>query len=176
MKNRNVQKLEAIIPGTLIVGVDISKETQWARFVDYRGLELRKVLKFKDHKNGFDSILASIKEICKKRRLDNIIIGMEPTGHYWEPLTNYLLIHGVNVVMVNPYHTKRTKELDDNRQTQRAEKDSQDPRLKAIALTWEKKKSYEKEIISEGSYVLRTDCIDLTDSEIWNTYIMLGNI
>lgn len=57
-----------------------------------------------------------------------------------------------------------------------AEKDSQDPKLKAIALTWEKKKSYEKEIISEGSYVLRTDRIDLSDEETWNTYIMLGNI
>lgn len=57
-----------------------------------------------------------------------------------------------------------------------AEKDSQDPKLKAIALNWEKKKSYEKEVISEGSYVLRTDRVDLTDKEIWNTYIMLGNI
>jgi len=28
MKNRNVQKLEAITPGTLIVGVDIAKKTQ----------------------------------------------------------------------------------------------------------------------------------------------------
>jgi len=124
MKNRNVQKLKAIIPGTLIVGVDIAKKTQWARFVDYRGLELRKALKFKNHKNGFDSILASIKEICKKRRLDNIIIGMEPTGHYWKPLTNYLLIHEVNVVMVNPYHTKRAKELDDNSQTKSDKKDA----------------------------------------------------
>jgi len=44
MKNRNTQKLEAITPGTLIVGVDIAKETQWAQFVNYRGLELRKSL------------------------------------------------------------------------------------------------------------------------------------
>ena len=65
MKNRNVQKIEAITPGTLVVGVDIAKETQWARFVDYRGLELRKVLKFKNYKNGFASILASIETICK---------------------------------------------------------------------------------------------------------------
>jgi len=57
-----------------------------------------------------------------------------------------------------------------------AEKDSQDPKLKAIALTWCKNNKYEKEITSEGSYVLRTDRIDLSDSEIWNTYIMLGNI
>ena len=40
MKNRNNQKLEAITPKTLIIGVDIAKHTQWARFVYYRGLEL----------------------------------------------------------------------------------------------------------------------------------------
>ena len=57
-----------------------------------------------------------------------------------------------------------------------AEKDSQDPKLKAIALNWEKNKKYAPETISEGSYVLRTDRIDLSDEEIWNTYIMLGNI
>ncbi|HOJ09360.1 MAG TPA: hypothetical protein PK733_02060 [Clostridiales bacterium] len=44
MKNRNVQKLEAITPSTLIVGIDIAKEIQWARFVDYRGLEYRALL------------------------------------------------------------------------------------------------------------------------------------
>ena len=58
MKNRNTQKLEAITPGTLIVGVDIAKKTQWAQFVDYRGLELKKALKFKNHKNGFDNIIS----------------------------------------------------------------------------------------------------------------------
>ena len=42
MKNRNAQKLEAITPDKLIVGVDIAKELQWARFMDYRGLELRR--------------------------------------------------------------------------------------------------------------------------------------
>ena len=65
MKNRNVQKLEAITPGTLIVGVDIAKETQWAQCINYRGQKLRKALKFKNHKNGFDSILAGIEAICK---------------------------------------------------------------------------------------------------------------
>ncbi len=64
MKDRNI-KLEAVTPNTLVVGVDIAKETQWARFVNYRGLELGKALKFHNNKNGFDSILASIKAICK---------------------------------------------------------------------------------------------------------------
>lgn len=124
MKNRNVQKLEAITPNTLIVGVDIAKEIQWARFVDYRGLELGKALKFHNDKNGFDSILASIETICKGKKLYDVIVGMEPTGHYWKPLANYLILNGVTVVMVNPYHTKRAKELDDNSQTKSDKKDA----------------------------------------------------
>ena len=105
MKNRNIEKLEAITLSTLVVGVDIAKETQWARFVDYRGLESGKVLKFHNGKDGFDSILASIEAICKSKRFDNVIVGMEPTGHYWKPLANYLIMHEIKVVMVNPYHT-----------------------------------------------------------------------
>jgi len=124
MKNRNDQKLEAITPSTLIVGVDIAKELQWARFVDYRGLELGKALKFQNHKNGFDSILASIETICKNKKLYDVIVGMEPTGHYWKPLANYLILNGITVVMVNPYHTKRAKELDDNSQTKSDKKDA----------------------------------------------------
>lgn len=124
MKNRNNQKLEAITPRTLIVGVDIAKETQWARFVDYRGIEFGKALKFQNNKNGFENILASIKAICKNKRFDNIIIGMEPTGHYWKPFANYLEMHEITVVMVNPYHTKKAKELDDNSQTKNDKKDA----------------------------------------------------
>ncbi len=124
MKNRNNQKLEAITPSTLIVGVDIAKELQWARFVDYRGLELGKAVKFHNDKNGFDSILASIETICKSKELFDVIVGMEPTGHYWKPLANYLILNGITVVMVNPYHTKRAKELDDNSQTKSDKKDA----------------------------------------------------
>lgn len=124
MKNRNLQKLEAITPCTMIVGVDIAKELQWARFIDYRGLELRKPIKFQNDKNGFENILSSIKTICKDRKLNNIIVGLEPTGHYWKPLANYLIMHGITVVMVNPYHTKRAKELDDNSPTKSDKKDA----------------------------------------------------
>jgi hypothetical protein len=42
----NSKKLEAITANTLIVGVDIAKKVQWARFTDYRGIELGKALKF----------------------------------------------------------------------------------------------------------------------------------
>ena len=87
-------------------------------------METGKVLKFHNDKYGFDSILASVRCICKNKRFDNVILGMEPTGHYWKPLANYLIMHGIKVVMVNPYHTKRAKELDDNSQTKNDKKDA----------------------------------------------------
>lgn len=124
MKKTESYKLEAITPNTLIVGVDIAKYTQWARFTDYRGIEFGKALKFLNDKNGFDSILASIEGICKLKGLDRVILGLEPTGHYWKPFANYLILNGIKVVMVNPYHTKRAKELDDNSPTKNDKKDS----------------------------------------------------
>ena len=120
----NSQKLEAITTSTLIVGVDIAKKLQWARFTDYRGLELGKAIKFRNDKDGFETILTSIQTICKFKKLDKVIVGMEPTGHYWKPLAYYLILNKITVVMVNPYHTKRAKELDDNSPTKSDKKDA----------------------------------------------------
>jgi len=38
MKKHFFSKLAAITPNTLIIGVDIAKNTHWARFTDYRGI------------------------------------------------------------------------------------------------------------------------------------------
>lgn len=117
-------KLKAITFSTLVVGIDIAKKNQWARFVDCRGIEHGKALKFENNKNGFEKILTVISELCKKDGFSNVVIGMEPTGHYWKPLANYLLKKKITVVLVNPYHTKKSKELDDNSQTKSDIKDA----------------------------------------------------
>ena len=56
--------------------------------------------------------------------LPKVILGLEPTGHYWKPLANYLVGQGIKVVLINPYHTKRAKELDDNSPTKNDKKDA----------------------------------------------------
>ena len=44
--NRSNKKLEAITYRTIVVGIDIAKNRQWARFVDYRGMEIGKAVSF----------------------------------------------------------------------------------------------------------------------------------
>jgi len=128
MKNQTSQRIEEITIGTLIIGVDVAKEVHWARFVDYRGVEHGRAISFRNDRKGYESIITKIHEISKTKTLrypiDTIIIGMEPTGHYWKPLANYMMIEGYRVVCVNPYHTKKSKELDDNSPTASDKKDA----------------------------------------------------
>lgn len=128
MKNQTDRNLETITARTLIVGVDVAKSVQWARFVDYRGAEAGRAISFQVNKEGFENIVAKIEEIRKNKVLrqafDNVIIGMEPTGHYWKTLAYYLIKRGYRVVGVNPYHTKKAKELDDNSPTKSDKKDA----------------------------------------------------
>ena len=128
MKNRTNQRLEEITAGTLIVGVDIAKEVHWARFVDYRGIENGKAIAFKSDRKGFESIIAKVEALRNskvlRQAIDKVIIGMEPTGHYWKTFANYAINSGYRIVGVNPYHTKKAKELDDNSPTKSDKKDA----------------------------------------------------
>ena len=42
-----------------------------------------------------------------------IVLGLEPTGHYWFALATWLVAKGISVVQVNPYAVKQTKEVED---------------------------------------------------------------
>ena len=58
MKNKSQlnEKIEAITLRTLVVGIDIAKEKQWARFVDCRGVECGKAMYFRNDGAGFEAI------------------------------------------------------------------------------------------------------------------------
>ena len=124
-EDRQKRKQLAITDDTLVVGVDIAKNYQWARFVDFRGIEHDHALKFKNRKADFEEILAKIRSICKHEGFKKVVVGMEPTGHYWKAFANWMKKQtDITVVLVNPYATKRAKELDDNSQTKSDKKDA----------------------------------------------------
>jgi len=128
MESRTNRRLKEITHTTLIVGVDIAKSVHWARFTDYRGIEIGKGVSFTSDKTGFELIIAQIEKIDNSKILsgpyEEVMIGMEPTGHYWKPFVHYLVKKGYQVECVNPYHTKKAKELDDNSPTASDKKDA----------------------------------------------------
>lgn len=121
--NQN-NKIMQLNEETLIVGIDIAKEKHVARAQDFRGIELGKTLTFKNSNLGFNSLLKWINKLSAEHSKSNTIIGLEPTGHYWFCLFKFLQENGIKVVVVNPFHVKRSKELDDNSPTKNDTKDA----------------------------------------------------
>jgi transposase len=121
--NQN-KKIAQITSQTLIIGVDIAKFKHVARAQDFRGMEFGSPCYFENTKEGFNHFLKWISEIKKEQSMDKVVVGMEPTGHYWFNLAHILKENEIKFVAVNPLHVKKSKELDDNSPTKNDVKDA----------------------------------------------------
>ena len=112
--NQN-EKIEQVKEETLVIGVDIGSEDHYARAFDYRGREVSKrVYRFSSDLEGFNGFYEWSQINSKKAGKTEILVGCEPTGHYWYTFEKYLREHEIKLVFVNPFAVKRLKELDDN--------------------------------------------------------------
>lgn len=148
-------KIMSITENTLIIGVDIAKEAHVARAINFRGYEYGKYIEFKNTQYGFDELIEWIEGIRNTNNLDKVILAMEPTGHYWFTLSNYLKSTEIEVVIVNPMHVKKSKELDDNSPTKNDIKDA-----KVIAQL-AKDGRYSIPNIPEGVYAELRNAMDI---------------
>lgn len=124
--NKN-DKLSFISDDMLILGCDIGSETHYVRAIDTRGRELsRKALAFDNNAEGFQKARDWAVQLADANDKKQIVLGLEPTGHYWFCLAAWMVSNGISVVQVNPYAVKQTKELEDNSQQK---DDRKDPKL-----------------------------------------------
>lgn len=75
---KNTQN-EKISISTLVVGINVAKETHYARAFDFRGIELSKLLKFSNTAEGFQRLEEWMQNICRQHKKTDIIVGFEPT-------------------------------------------------------------------------------------------------
>lgn len=120
-------KLSFIRDDMLILGCDVGSETHYLRAIDTRGRELSKsAFSFSNDLEGFLSAKEWALELAAKHDKSQIVLGLEPTGHYWFCLATWMVANGISVVQVNPYAVKQTKEVEDNSQLK---DDTKDPKL-----------------------------------------------
>lgn len=124
LKQKQIQRITQITDSTLVVGADIAKKIHVARAVDFRGIELGKDCTFHNDASGLTKLTTWMKELKEAHAKTEIVFGIEPTGHYWFPLAAYLKEQGIKIVVVNPHHVNKSKELEDNSQTKSDYKDA----------------------------------------------------
>lgn len=117
-------KIEQVTDQTLVIGMDIAKQKHYAAIVDARGRVLKKSFSVSQSRIGFEQFYALIQETMREFGKTEVIVEIEPTGHYWLNLAYFLEEKGIPLVMVNPMHVKRSKELDDNLPTKHDAKDA----------------------------------------------------
>ena len=121
------KKLSFVSDDMLILGCDVGSDTHYLRAIDTRGRELSKsALPFSNDSEGFQSAKEWAVKIAAEHNKNQIVLGLEPTGHYWFCLATWMISNGISVVQVNPYAVKQIKEVEDNSQLK---DDTKDPKL-----------------------------------------------
>jgi transposase len=123
-QDKQNQLIENITVHHLVVGVDIAQEAHVARAVSFRGIALGHPLEFGSHLEGFKQLGRWIQDLLKAYKLNKVIVGMEPTGHYWFSLARWLIDQGIEAVLVNPHLVKKNKEYRDNSPSKSDHKDA----------------------------------------------------
>lgn len=113
MRGLRAKRIRTVREGTLMATVDIGMASNTGYCITADGRDTRP-FKFNNTKEGLDKFWDMI--VINKNRFacGEVIVGYESTGPYAEPLVHYLRSKPVKIVQVNPMHTKRMKEVNDN--------------------------------------------------------------
>lgn len=124
MNSNTNHKINQVTENTLVIGIDIAKHKHFACAIDDRGRVLQKSFPIVQTHLGFEGFYERLLALKTAHGKEEILVGFEPTGHYWMNLAAFLANYGIPFVMVNPMHVNRSKELDDNLQTKNDQKDA----------------------------------------------------
>ena len=91
------------------IGIDIAKKNHEASIIDSSGKSLSKSISFSNTIKG----LEKFRDFLDSFNLDinNCIIGMEATGHYWLSLYSFLLELGFNCIVINPIQSEAFRKM-----------------------------------------------------------------
>jgi transposase len=130
MRGLRTKGVKAVNEATLVVTVDVgmTSNTGYCTTVDGRDI---KPFKFDNTREGLDRFWGMIVASKTRFHCGEVMVGYESTGPYAEPLVHYLMHKPVTIVQVNPMHTKRIKEINDNSPLKT---DDKDPRVIADVL------------------------------------------
>lgn len=80
--NRQVAKRQRIRSTTLVVGVDVGNAFNAVGYMNKEGNVLGNCTKLYNSREGFEQFVKITEELKTKHGLNDVLIGMEPTGHY----------------------------------------------------------------------------------------------
>jgi transposase len=112
--NRQVVKRERINRATLVVGVDIGNAWNAVGFMDKEGNVLGSCAKLYNSREGFEQFVKMTEGFRERQGMRDVLIGLEPTGHYWRKLAYFAKDQGYEVQFVRTTALEHHRELDES--------------------------------------------------------------
>ncbi len=91
-----------------IVGIDIGKNNHEATIIDETGVIIGKSIKFTNSHSGANKL---IEQVTKSIGDNDVVFGLEATGHYWLSLYSFLLEKGYVINVINPIQSDSFRNL-----------------------------------------------------------------
>ena len=112
--SKQAEKRQRIKRTTLVVGVDIGSEFNAVALMSKEGEVLGEHPKVYNSRQGFEYFVRIIEEAKRRKGLKEVLIGMEPTGHYWRKIAFFAKERGYQVRFIRTTALKHQRELDES--------------------------------------------------------------
>jgi transposase len=89
------------------LGIDVSKKSCHYFLINPEGKKVKSFSLDNTH-DAFQNLLKRLEDLSIPK--EDLLIGLEASGGFWENLYSHLKDNGFRVVLLNPYHTKKFRE------------------------------------------------------------------
>jgi len=122
--NKHVERRQRIRRTTLVVGVDIGNASNAVGFMNQEGKVLGSYPKMPNSREGFERFVRITEDLKAKQGMKDVLIGLEPTGHYWRKLAYFGKDKGYDVRFVRTTALKHHREIDESSSAKSDERDA----------------------------------------------------
>ena len=108
-QNKQVLRRKQINRQTLVIGADVSKEFKSLVLMEHQGQILKMLSKVYNDYTSYRSMIEHVRAAQKSKGFKKVLMGLEPTGHYWRKLAHKAHSEGIKVVFVKTTAVKITE-------------------------------------------------------------------
>ena len=121
---RQIEKRKRIGTGTLIIGMDIGSKSNAVCLMDKEGRVIGQYPTVFNSRKGFEFFRGTVEDACARNGFTDVIVGMEPTGHYWRKIAFFARDKGYEIRFVRTTALKHQRELDESSSAKNDARDS----------------------------------------------------
>jgi transposase len=94
-------------PTMFYLGIDVSKKSCRYLLLNQEGQKAKSFSLDNTHE-AFQTLLKRLEDLSIPK--EDLLIGLEASGGFWENLYSHLKENGFRVILINPYHTNKFRE------------------------------------------------------------------